>query len=89
MRKSFIGWWVASAWCFFGCIKFIYDIFFFPDSTNSAGVSVLAIAAVLAGLFFFIGYRRFQEYQEYQEDRRIKNEFYQSNTKKENENSKN
>jgi len=83
MRKSYIGWWVASAWCFFGCIKFIYDLIFFPDPANSAGVPVLAIAAVLAGLFFFIGYRRFREYQEYQEDRKIRNEYYQSNTKHE------
>jgi len=89
MRKSYIGWWIASAWCFFGSIKFIYELFFFPDPSNNSGISVLAIAIVLAVLFFYIGYRRFKEYQEYQEDRKIKNDFYQSNTKKENENSKN
>jgi len=85
MRKSYIGWWVASAWCFFGCCKFIYELIFFPGQSNDSGIPVLSVALVLALLFFYLGYRRFKEFQEYQEDRKIRNEFYKSNTNKNHE----
>lgn len=81
MRKSYIGWWVASAWFFCASIKAAYDYIFFPSYGDSAGYPVLAIFAVLVGVFFYIGYRRWKEYQEYQEDRKIRNDYYKSNTK--------
>lgn len=82
MRKKYIGWWIASAWFFFICLRVIYELIFFPDPNDVIVRPVLFLFLALAGLFFYLGYRRFQEYKEYQEDRQIRNEYYKSNTKR-------
>jgi hypothetical protein len=82
MRKTYIGWWVASAWFLCICVKAAYDYIFFPSDGDAAGYPVLALFALLTIAFFYIGYRRFKEYEEYQEDRKIRNEFLKSNTKR-------
>lgn len=80
MRKTYIGWWVASAWFLCLCGRGIYDYIFFKDTSATDG-PFLAICVVLTAVFFYIGYRRFKEYEEYQEDRKIRNDFLKSNTK--------
>ena len=79
MRKSYIGWWAAAAWFFFGSCNALYAKAHarYSDMVPS---SLITTTFILACLFVFIGYRRWKEYQEYQEDRRIRNEFYKSNT---------
>lgn len=85
MKKSYIFWWAVSAYCVFGIIYNVYnDIYFYDHSRHLSTEPALWIAGLIAGITFFIGYRRFQEYKEYQEDRKIRNEFYKSNTKDEN-----
>ena len=82
MRKSYIGWWAASAWFFFGSLSALYNMRqYFRSGITTSTVSTLFI---LACIFAFIGYRRWKEYQEYQEDRRIRNEYYKSQTAKAN-----
>ena len=84
MRKTYIIWWAISAYCFFGGIYNIYDLVFFVDQTEKRGaVFILCMIFFVSLVTFFIGYRRFQEYKEYQEDRKIRNEYYKSNTKTE------
>ena len=85
MKKRYIVWWVISAWLFFGCCRFVYDLIFLPSPQNYSGIPVLAVFFVLSLLCLYIGYRRFQEYKEYQEDRKIRNEYYKSNTRKDDE----
>lgn len=82
MRKKYIFWWVASSWLLIASGKAAYDMIFFPEAQDSAAFPVLILFLIIAGLCFYTGYRRFQEYQEYQEDRKIRNEYYKSNTKK-------
>ena len=79
MRKSYIGWWTAAAWFFFGSCNALYAKAHarYSDMVPS---SLITTTFILTCLFAFIGYRRWKEYQEYQEDRRIRNEFYKSNT---------
>ena len=80
MRKSYIGWWVASAWLFFVSCAGVYEMFFSTQDEIAVIRPVIGMFFALSILFFYLGYRRFQEYKEYQEDRRIRNEYYLSNT---------
>lgn len=82
MRKSYIFWWVVSAYCVFGVIYNVYNMVYFYNDFDKAQVRPsLWVAGIIAVITFYVGYRRFQEYKEYQEDRKIRNEFYKSNTK--------
>ena len=84
MRKSYIFWWAVSAYCVFGIIYNLYNMKYFYDYSRKVSTEpVLWIAALIGLVTFYVGYRRFQEYKEYQEDRKIRNEFYKSNTKEE------
>lgn len=69
MRKSYIGWWIASAFCFM-CLYNSYG--YGPGDDFTVGLFFL-----LGCLFLYLGFRRHKEYKEYQEDRRIRNELYQ------------
>lgn len=80
MRKSYIVWWVLSASCVFGCLRLIYQLLFMYGQTHADLPGLLA-GALAAGVFFYVGFRRYVEYQEYQEDRKIRNDFYKTNTK--------
>lgn len=71
MRKSYIGWWVASAFCFM-CLYNSYGYGYGSGDDFTIGLFFL-----LGCLFLYLGYRRHKEYKEYQEDRRIRNELYQ------------
>lgn len=83
MKKSYIFWWVVSAYCLFGFLFGLYHAFYFPDPLyHDYEIMGVAIAIIVALISFYVGYRRYQEYQEYQEDRKIRNEYYKSNTKK-------
>ena len=82
MRKSYIFWWAVSAYFVFGIIYKKYNMVYFYDAYEIAQVGpMLWVAGIIAVITFYVGYRRFQEYKEYQEDRKIRNEFYKSNTK--------
>lgn len=82
MRKSYIGWWIASAYAFFGCCYEVYDYLVIQPTYTSVASPLIGFLFVVSVVFLYIGYRRFQEYKEYQEDRRIRNEYYLSNTDK-------
>lgn len=69
MRKSYIGWWIASAFCFM-CLYNSYGYGAGDDFT-------VGLFFLLGCLFLYLGFRRHKEYKEYQEDRRIRNELYQ------------
>lgn len=82
VRKSYIGWWAASVWFFISSFSALLEMRrYYRSSITTSTVSTLFI---LACIFAFIGYRRWKEYQEYQEDRRIRNEYYKSQTAKAN-----
>lgn len=69
MRKSYIGWWVASAFCFY-CL---YNSYLYGSGDEFS----IGLFFLLGCLFLYLGYRRHKEYKEYQEDRRMRNEMYQ------------
>lgn len=72
MRKSYIGWWIASAFCFM-CLYNSYG--YGPGDDFTVGLFFL-----LGALFLYLGFRRHKEYKEYQEDRRMQKEIYQKLT---------
>lgn len=80
MRKSYIGWWAASAWFFIGSITGLLNAINSDYYSDLVSTPFVGLPFLLALLFLFIGYRRWKEYQEYQEDRRIRNEYYKSHT---------
>lgn len=77
MRKSYIIWWVVAA------------VFFWNGVSGFLQGGLFDAPGLLFGMFgiaavcVFVGYRRWREYQEYQEDRKIRNEYFKSNTKQE------
>lgn len=82
MRKYYIGWWVVSAFCIISCIRNLIAYLFSSYGMDWSDFALFFGVLFAFGLIaFYVGYRRFQEYKEYQEDRRIRNEFYKSNTK--------
>ena len=72
MRKSYIGWWIASAFCFM-CLYNSYGYGAGDDFT-------VGLFFLLGCLFLYLGFRRHKEYKEYQEDRRMQKEIYQKLT---------
>lgn len=81
MRKSYIGWWIASAWALFIYARMMLEYHFYPSPEDAVSKPIVSCLIIVAIIFFYIGYSKFHEYKEYQEDRKIKNDFYKSNTK--------
>lgn len=73
MRKSYIGWWIAAAFCLFCGVNTVNSGTYYSGDSFTVG-----LFGLLAIVFFFAGYSRYKAYKEYQHDRAVRNKFYQS-----------
>lgn len=85
MRKSYIIWWIISAAALYRVIWIAYHYIFFKEIMNGGDYVMAVLSAIVAGVCFYLGVGSYRKYQEYQEDRKIRNEYLKSNTKKQDE----